>query len=240
MNFAFLYYSGYGYGYFDWTYLLIVLPIFVLTLIAQIRVKTVHNKYNSVYSRRGLTAAQAAREILDANGLNYVEVERIQGQLTDHYDPQTNVIRLSESVYASTSVAALGVAAHEAGHAVQYGEGYAPIKLRSALIPITNIGATISWPLLLVGYFLQWTWLIIAGIALYGLAALFQFVTLPVEFNASRRAMTVLAQSNMLDSDELSGAKKVLTAAAMTYVAALAASLANLLRLVILFGRKRQ
>ena len=208
--------------YFDWTYVVFVLPMVILSLIAQVKVKSTYTKYSRILSRRGLTAEQAARMILDRNGLRNVPVGRISGDLTDHFDPRTNSISLSDSVYGSTSVAAIGVAAHESGHAVQYAEGYAPLKFRNAIVPVTQFGAKLSTPL------------VILGIILFGAVVVFQLVTLPTEFNASRRALAVLEEGNYLDGEELRGAKKVLSAAAMTYVAALFMSLMSLLRLIVI------
>ena len=220
--------------YFDWTYVVFVLPMVILSLIAQVKVKTTYAKYSRVLSRRGLTAEQAARMILDRNGLRNVPVGRIAGDLTDHFDPRTNSISLSESVYGSTSVAAIGVAAHESGHAVQYAEGYAPLKLRNAIVPITQFGAKLSTPLIILGLILSIYPLSYAGIVLFGAVVVFQLITLPTEFNASRRALAVLSEGNFLDEEELRGAKQVLTAAAMTYVAAMLTSLMSLLRLIVI------
>ncbi len=225
--------------YMDFSYLLFMLPAIIIALWAQIKVKTTYAKYAQVFSTHGLTGESAARAILDANGLQSVEVRPVAGELTDNYDPRNDVINLSQSTYANTSVAAIGVAAHEAGHALQYAESYAPIKIRSALVPVCNFGATLSWPMLLIGYFMQFYPLVIAGIILFSLTVLFQLVTLPVEFNASSRAMEVLCGSGMLVGDEQVGARKVLSAAAMTYVAALLTSIMSLLRLLMVFGRRR-
>ena len=191
--------------------------------------------------RRGITGADAARRILDANGLRHIRIEAVSGNLTDHFDPKAGVIRLSESVYGSTSVAAIGVAAHEAGHAVQHGVGYFPIKVRTAIVPICNIGSNLAMPLVLLGLLLSFEGLAMLGVMLFGLAVVFQLVTLPVEFNASRRALKIIDDTGMLDEGELKGSKKVLTAAAMTYVAAMAVALANFLRLLfIVTGRSRR
>lgn len=229
---------GYYYG-FDWTYLVLVLPCVVLAMWAQHNVNATFNKYQSVYSRRRITGAQAASMVLRQNGVSGVRIEETSGRLTDHYDPRSNVIRLSNSVYHSTSVASIGVACHEAGHAVQYAKGYAPIQLRSAIIPLTNIGSALSMPLLIAGLIFNFEKLALLGIALFGLSTLFQLVTLPVEINASRRALAAIEQGGLLYDDEYPMARKTLTAAALTYVAALAVSLAQLLRLVILFGGRR-
>lgn len=226
---------SYGYG-FDMTYLVLVLPAILLGLWAQSRVQSSFRKYSQVRSRRGATADQVARTILNDNGLGHVGIERVPGNLSDHFDPRTNTVRLSESVYGSSSIAAIGVAAHEVGHAIQHATHYTPIKIRSAIIPITNIGSTLSMPLILIGLLLNSSTLAFAGILLFATVALFQLVTLPVEYNASRRAMATLDNRGLLDQEELKGTRKVLDAAALTYVAALITSLAQLLRLVILVG----
>ena len=235
------YYYGYG---FDWTYLVIVLPCILLSMWASSSVNSTFNRFAKVFSSRRITGAQAAQRVLRHNGVSGVRIERVSGNLTDHYDPRTNVIRLSDSVYDSTSVAAIGVAAHEAGHAVQYARHYAPIHFRAAIIPITNIGSKLAMPLILLGVVLNFlggiaTGLIYLGIAAFALSLLFQVVTLPVEFNASRRAMRAISDAEILTADEQRGARKTLTAAAMTYVAATAVALAQLLRLLVLFGRRR-
>lgn len=234
----------YYYG-FDWTYLFIVLPCLILSLWASARVNSTFRKYTSQINRRGITGAQAAQSVLSSNGVTNVQIARVSGNLTDHFDPRTQTIRLSDSVYDSTSTAAIGVACHEAGHAVQYAQNYAPIKFRAAVIPITNFGSKIAMPLILLGLVLtalgnfSYT-LIYIGIACFGLSLVFQLITLPVEFNASRRAMNAIAQNNLLSQDEQRGARKTLSAAAMTYVAATAVSLAQLLRLLVLFGGRRR
>ena len=226
--------------YFDSTYL-IVLPAIIFALIAQIMVKTTFSKYSNESNQHGYTAKEVARKILDENGLYNVSIEYISGNLTDHYDPSTNVIRLSDSVYNSTSVAAIGVAAHEVGHAIQHAQGYAPIKIRQAIIPITQIGSSLAVPLILIGMlFSAFQWLIPVGIFLYTGVVLFQAVTLPVEFNASGRALKTLDENVILYKNEVRMAKKVLTAAAMTYVAALFSSLMSLLRLILLSNRGRR
>ena len=223
-----------------WLYLVIVGPALLFALIAQAKVKSNFNKYSRVMSSRGLTGANAALQVLNFYGIHDVRIERVSGKLSDHYDPKTNVIRLSNEVFSSSSVAAIGVACHEAGHAAQHSQNYAPIKWRNAIIPICNIGSTLGIPIALIGVFLNFGILIDIGLALYALIAVFQFITLPVEFNASRRAVDVISQTNILSDDELIGTKKVLSAAAMTYVAALATSIANLLRFIIMFGRGRK
>ena len=232
----------YYYG-FDWTYFLLVLPCVIFSLWASSSVNSTFKRYSSVLSSRRITGAQAAQRVLSGNGVTNVRIERIAGNLTDHYDPRTNVIRLSDSVYNSTSVAAIGVACHEAGHAVQYAQNYAPIKLRAAIIPITNIGSKLAMPLILAGLLLTVlgsfsNTLVLLGIACFGFSVVFQLVTLPVEFNASRRAMDAIEQPGMLTEEEQRGAKKTLSAAAKTYVAATAVALAQLLRLVLLFGNR--
>lgn len=234
----------YYYG-FDWTYVYLVLPCLIFSLWASWQVNSTFKKYSRQYSMRGITGADAAQQVLRANGVTGVRIERIGGSLTDHYDPTSNVIRLSDDVYASTSTAAIGVACHEAGHAVQYAQGYAPIKLRAAIIPVTNFGSKLAMPLILLGILFSSLgstsdFFINLGIACFGLSVLFQLVTLPVEFNASHRALVAIEQNGILTEDELSGARKTLSAAAMTYVAATAAALAQLLRLLILFGNNRR
>lgn len=234
----------YYYG-FDWTYFIYVLPFLILSLWAGSAVKNTYQKYSKQISRRNLTGAQAAQRVLSYNGVTGVQIQRTSGVLTDHYDPKANVIRLSEGVYDSPSTAAIGVACHEAGHAVQYAKNYAPIKLRTAIIPITNIGSKLAIPLILIGilftslgYYSDM--IVYLGIGCYALSLLFQFITLPVEFNASRRAMEAIRTADLLTEEEMKGAKKVLTSAAMTYVAAAAAALGQLLRLITLFGRRRR
>lgn len=224
---------------FDWT-ILLVIPGLIISIWAQIKVKTTFSKYSKVFTRGGMTGSIAARKILDDNGLRHVKIEQISGHLSDHYDPRTNVVRLSTSVYSSTSPAAIGVAAHEAGHAIQYAKNYAPVRLRSGLVKITNFSSMLAIPLFFIGLIFASDALMLAGILLYAAIAFFQLVTLPVEFNASARAMRVLRSSGMLNSDELDASRKVLTAAAMTYVAALLTSLLTLLRLVVLAGGRRR
>ena len=234
----------YYYG-FDWTYLVLVLPCLLLSLWASSNVNSTFKKYAKQFSVRRITGAQAAQRVLAANGVRGVRIDRVSGSLTDHFDPKTNVIRLSDSVYDSTSTAAIGVACHEAGHAVQYAVGYAPIKLRAAIIPITNFGSKLAMPLILIGILLSalgnisYTFVYL-GIAAFGLSLVFQLVTLPVEFNASRRAMQAIESGNILTEEEQKGARKTLTAAALTYVAATAVALAQLLRLIMIFGGRRR
>lgn len=224
----------------DITYIVLVLPVVILSFIIQARVTSVFNKYSAYRNARNLTGAQVAERMLSAFGVTGVRIERVSGKLTDHFDPKSNVIRLSESVYDSPSVAAAGVAAHECGHAMQYAVGYGPIKLRNAIIPVCQFGSTLSTPLILIGFFLSWQPLVDIGIIFFALAAFFQLVTLPVEFNASRRAIRTLESAGILSESENSSAKKVLGAAAMTYVAALAVSLVQLLRLILIFGGGRR
>jgi Zn-dependent membrane protease YugP len=235
----------YFYYGFDWTYMVLVLPCIILSLWASSRVNSTFKKYSQQHSIRRITGAQAAQRVLSANGVSGVRIERVSGNLTDHYDPKTNVIRLSDSVHDSTSTAAIGVACHEAGHAVQYAQSYAPIKLRAAIIPVTNFGSRLAMPLILIGILLSAfgelsTSLVYLGIACFGLSLVFQLITLPVEFNASRRAMEAIESGNLLTEEEQRGARKTLSAAAMTYVAATAVALAQLLRLIAIFGRGRR
>ena len=220
----------------DLTYIVLVLPAVIFAMWAQVNVKTTFAKYSKVQNRRGMTGYDSARRILDANGLRSVAIARVQGELTDHYNPSDNTIYLSDSVYSATTAAAVGVAAHEAGHAVQHAVGYTPMKVRSAIIPVTQIGSNLAMPLVLLGIVLSFPTLAYIGVAAFGLSTLFQLVTLPVDFNASARAMEALGGAGLGD-DDLKSARKVLTAAALTYVAALAVSLANLLRLFIIVSR---
>lgn len=228
-------YGYYGY-YFDPTYILIIIAA-IISLIAQWRVNSAFSKYSRVASMSGMTGAQAARMILQSNGINDVSVQRISGKLTDHYNPSTKVLNLSESVYGSTSVAAIGVAAHECGHAIQHARGYFPLSLRTALVPVANIGSQLSWVFIIVGAILSFNQtLITIGIIMFSAAVLFQLVTLPVEFNASARALEQLESNGILYRDEVSQTRKVLSAVALTYVAAAATAILQLLRLIILFG----
>lgn len=227
---------GYYVYYFDPTYILIIIAA-IISLIAQWRVNSAFSKYSRVASMSGMTGAQAARMILQSNGINDVSVQRISGKLTDHYNPSTKVLNLSESVYGSTSVAAIGVAAHECGHAIQHARGYFPLSLRTALVPVANIGSQLSWVFIIVGAILSFNQtLITIGIIMFSAAVLFQLVTLPVEFNASARALEQLESNGILYRDEVSQTRKVLSAAALTYVAAAATAILQLLRLIILFG----
>lgn len=224
----------------NYYYLILVVPVVILSMVASARVNSSFKKYSQVFSSRNLTGAQAAFEVLRYYGITNVQVERVNGNLTDHYDPRTNVIRLSDSVYNSTSVAAIGVACHEAGHAAQYAQSYAPIKIRNLVLPVANLGSSAGIPLAIIGFFLNFEILAIAGIVFFSFAVLFQLITLPVEFNASKRALAVITDADILSENEKVGAKKVLTAAAMTYVAALAVSIANLLRILLMFNRRRK
>ena len=226
--------------YFDVYYLILVLPAVLLATLASANVKSTFQKYSKVMSARRMTGADAARRILDSNGLHNVAINRVAGDLTDHYDPRNNTVNLSASVYDNCSVAAIGVAAHEAGHAVQHAVGYTPIKLRTAIIPVTQFASNLAMPLVLIGIILSYPMLAYLGCIFFGTATLFQLVTLPVEFNASNRALKALEGSGILGSQEIDGSKKVLTAAALTYVAALAVSLAQLLRLLLLVGNGRR
>ena len=226
--------------YYDWT-MILVIPGLLLGLYAQFKVKSTFDRYSRVRTKSGLTAEAAARMLLSRGGSTNVTISRVNGSLTDHYDPRTNVIRLSDGVYDNTSTAAIGVACHEAGHAVQYAESYAPIKLRAAIIPVTNIGSKLAMPLILIGLLLSYAadvsyFFVYLGIACFGLSLVFQLVTLPVEFNASHRALVAIDEGGLLTEEEQKGAKKTLTAAALTYVAATATALAQLLRLLVIFG----
>lgn len=228
--------NGFYYG-FDALYILLIIPAIIIALWAQIRVKTTFSKYSKISCNA--SGADAARRVLESNGVYNVKIERVSGELTDHYDPKTNTIRLSETVFAVNSIAAVGVAAHEAGHAVQYAKGYTPIKLRSAILPLCNIGSNLSVPLILLGLVFSFSFLIDLGIIFFILAIIFQLITLPVEFNASNRAMHAI-ESNFILTDEIDrkGAKKVLSAAAMTYIAAVIVSLAQLLRFLSISKRR--
>ena len=227
----------YYYG-FDIYYLVLILPAMLLGLWAQARVNSTFNRYSHVRCRQGYTGSQIARRILDANGLTDVRIEGIRGNLTDHYDPTARVVRLSDSVYDSPSIAAIGVAAHEVGHAIQHANSDAPLTIRNAIIPVTNIGSKLSIPLILLGVVMSFQPLVTVGIVAFSLMAVFQLITLPVEFNASSRALATLNGEHYLDEEEVYGARKVLSAAALTYVAALVMSLAQLMRLVALFGNR--
>lgn len=219
------------YGGYDISYILLLIPVLLFSLWAQTSVTSTFNRYQKVLNKRRMTGYDAARLILDRNGLYHVQIEQIAGNLTDHYDPKANVIRLSDAVYHTPSIAAVGVAAHEAGHAVQYATNYGPIRLRASIVSLTQFASRWSIYILMFGILLSFGTLAYVGFWLYAVVAFFQLVTLPVEFNASRRAITALEDGGSLDREELSGAKKVLSAAAMTYVAALLSALLQLLRL---------
>ncbi len=231
--------------YFDSTYLILVFPAVIFAIWASAKVNSTYNEFSKQHNSKNITAFQAARMVLDYNGLNDVKIERVEGNLTDHYDPKANIIRLSENVYSSTSTAAIGVACHEVGHAIQFSHNYFPAKIRTAIVPVTNIGSRLALPLILLGVLLSvfspvLSNLIYVGIACFALSTVFQLVTLPTEFNASKRALESIEYNNILVGDEVYGARKVLNAAALTYVAALAVSLMQLLRLIILFGGRRR
>jgi len=219
--------------------LMLVVPAMIFSLVMQIMVKSAYKKQSRVRNARGITGAMAAQMVLDSYGIQNVRIEMTRGRLSDHYDPRAKVIRLSEGVYGAASVAAVGIAAHEAGHAAQHAKRYVPIKVRNAILPVCNIGSMLAVPLMILGFMLDFFGLVTLGLALYALIVVFQLVTLPVEFNASRRALRAIEGQNMLQAEELIGARKVLTAAAMTYVAALVVSLANLLRFLLRFSRRR-
>ncbi len=234
----------FGFFWGDWT-ILVLLPAMLFAFWAQARVQSTFKENTRVMSRRGLTGAEAARAVLNANGLYHVRVEHVSGHLSDHYDPRENVIRLSDSVYNATGIAAIGVAAHEAGHACQHAEGYFPVKVRAAIIPLTRFGSGMAMPLFLIGMLMSASAYVfgeifmLLGILFFSCSTLFQLITLPTEFNASSRAMRALEDGGLLAADELPRAKATLSAAAMTYVAALASSLASLLRLILIFSSSR-
>ena len=235
----------YGYGLYSWwdpTYFLVLIGA-VICLIASAGVKSTYSKYSRYRSMSNMTGAQAAERILNSAGIYDVSIRHVSGNLTDHYDPRNKTLNLSDSVYDSTSVAAVGVAAHECGHAIQHQKNYAPLTIRGALVPVANFGSTISWPLILIGLFFTsntGTLLINLGILCFSFAVIFQLVTLPVEVNASRRALKILGNTGILNSEELPMTRKVLKAAALTYVASAAAAILQLLRLVILFGGRNR
>lgn len=229
----------------DWTYIILVLPAVLFSMWASAHVNGTYKKYSQYRNRRGITAEAASRYILDRSGLQHIRIEHVSGELTDHYDPAAQVIRLSDSVYGSTSIAAVGVACHETGHAIQHAENYTPVKIRTAIVPITNIGAKLSVPLIIIGLVLAslgevFVYIAYAGVACYALCLVFQLVTLPTEFDASRRALSCIRETNLLVGDEYDGAKKVLTAAALTYVAALAVTFMQLLRFIIIVSGSRR
>ncbi len=221
---------------FDPLYFIMIIPALLLSIYAQIKVKSTYSRFSKVPTFRGVTGALAAREILRASGIGDVDIELTRGFLSDHYDPRSRVLRLSESVYAGNSIASVGVAAHEAGHAIQHAQGYAPLRMRSALVPISSLGSNLAWPLLMIGFIFMSQSLILAGIIFFSLAVLFQVVTLPVEFNASSRALMALPATGILSEDEVKGARKVLSAAALTYVAAATAAILQLLYFLMRAG----
>jgi Zn-dependent membrane protease YugP len=230
------------YMFYDPTYFLVLIGV-ILSLIASARVKSTFNKYSQMRNSRGMTGAQAAEQVLRGAGIYDVRIEHVAGNLTDHYDPRSKVLRLSDSVYDQTSVAAVGVAAHECGHAIQHAKGYGPLKFRNVLVPVANFGAKIAWPLILVGLLInsESAWFIMqAGIIAFSLAVVFHLITLPVEFNASNRAIRMIADTGMMYGEEIKGAKKVLNAAAMTYVASAATAVLQLLRIILLTGGRRR
>lgn len=226
--------------FFDYWYIILVIPAMILAGWAQYKVKSTYSKYSKVLNARGITGAYAAQAVLNHYGITDVRIEQTSGKLTDHYDPKAKVIRLSDGVYNATSIAAVGIACHEAGHAAQHAQDYVPIKIRTALVPVCNIGSTIGIPLALIGLLIGFEPLITIGLVLYGAIFAFQLVTLPVEFNASRRAIKVIDDTHLLYEDEVGSAKKVLSAAAMTYVASMIVALANLIRLVLRFNNRRR
>lgn len=229
--------------YLDMTYIVLVLPAVIFALWASAKVNSTFKKYSTQFSQRNMSGASAAKTVLEANGVYDVKIEPVSGKLTDHYDPRSKTIRLSEAVYGNTSSAAIGVAAHEAGHALQHATGYAPLRIRNAIVPVTNIGSRLSMPLILLGLLFSQTapffiGMAYVGVACFALCMLFQLITLPTEFNASKRALQAIEESHVLNGDELKGSKKVLTAAAMTYVAALAVSVTQLLRLLLIVSSR--
>lgn len=234
----------YLYG-FDWTYLVLIVPCFIISIICQIKVKSAYGKYAKIPNSRRMTGAQAAEWVLRQNNVSGVRIEHVGGSLTDHFDPRTNVIRLSDGVYDSASVAAVGIAAHEAGHAVQHAQNYLPNKIRSVIVPIANIGSKVSWILFILGFLFAFRFdspigsvLLYIGIFLFSFSVIFTLVTLPVEFNASSRALKCIRETNLLTTEEYGGVKSVLSAAAMTYVASALTAMAQLLRLLLLARRR--
>lgn len=228
--------------YFDPTYILVLIGV-IISLVASAMVNSAFSKYSRVRNSRGITGAEAAERVLHSAGIYDVKVERVAGNLTDHYDPRSKVLRLSDSVYGQASVAAVGVATHECGHAIQHARGYAPLKLRSTLVPIASFGSKIAWPLILIGLLINSESSIVllnAGIIAFSAAVLFQLITLPVEFNASNRAIRAIADTGLMQGEEIKSAKKVLSAAALTYVASAAAAILQLLRILILTGGRRR
>lgn len=227
------------YLFYDYYYIILVIPAMILAIIAQAKVKSTYAKYAKIGNSRSITGAYAAQAVLTHYGIRDVRIEQVSGKLSDHYDPKAKVIRLSSEVYSGTSIAAVGIACHEAGHAAQHAENYVPIKVRNSLVPVCNIGSTLGIPLALIGFALGFEPLVTVGLVLYAAISVFHLVTLPVEFNASRRAISVIDATNLLYDDETGGAKKVLKAAAMTYVASTIVALANLLRFVLRFNNRR-
>lgn len=225
---------------FDYYYLVLIVPAIIISLIAQMRVTSTFSKFSRVSNTRGLTGADVARRILDANGLTNVVIEHVRGNLTDHYDPRSRVLRLSDSVFSSRSVAALGVAAHECGHAIQHAKGYSPLKIRNSVFPLVNISSSLAVPIIILGFIFNTPFLVDAGIILFSAVVFFQLVTLPVEFNASSRALAILEDSYFLEGSEIKSARKVLSAAALTYVASALVSVMQLLRLIILSNNRRR
>ena len=225
--------------YFDPTYVLVLIGV-ILSMIASAKLNSTYSRYSRVGSRCGMTGAEAARQLLARQGIYDVQVRRVAGNLTDHYDPRTKTVNLSDSVYGATSIAAIGVAAHECGHAMQDAEGYSPLRLRSSLVPVANLGSQLCWPLIIIGLLMGGSPLLIKiGILLFSMAVLFQLVTLPVEYNASHRAVTLLDETGILAGQEVGQTRQVLNAAALTYVAAAAGAILQLLRLLLLFGDRR-
>lgn len=228
------------YLYFDYYYVILVVPVIIASLIVQARLRSTYSKYSSIQNMRGITGAQAAKIVLDYYGINDVQIVHAPGNLTDHYDPTKKLIGLSNGVFNGTSIAAVGIACHEAGHAAQHAESYTPIKVRNMILPVCNIGQTLSVPMILLGFFMGFEPFVWIGIGFFAFTTLFQVITLPVEFNASNRAINVIESNGLLSFEEKKGATKVLKAAAMTYIAALAVSVANLLRLILRFTGRRK
>ena len=225
---------------FDYYYLVLIVPAIIISFIAQAKVSSTFSKFSRIANMRGLTGAEAARRILDMNGLSSVVIEHVKGNLTDHYDPKSRVLRLSDSVFSSKSVAALGVAAHECGHAIQHAKAYAPLKIRNSVFPVVNISSSLAVPIIMLGLIFNTPFLIDAGIILFSAVVFFQLVTLPVEFNASRRALAILEDSYFLEGSEIKSARKVLSAAALTYVASALLSVMQLLRLILISNNRRK
>jgi len=229
----------YYYG-LDYTYIIFVLPAIIISLFAQLRVSATFSKYNKILSSRHITGADAARKILDKNGLSNVLIEHVRGNLTDHYDPTKRILRLSDSVYSSSSIAAIGVAAHECGHAIQHAKGYLPLRMRHSVYPVVQFSSAAAMPLILLGLIVNTPIFVNLGIILFSMVVLFQLITLPVEFNASRRALDIISDVLYFDDEEIKSAKKVLSAAALTYVASALTTVMQLLRLIILSNNRRR